>query len=79
MQYFSTCDISEFVFRYPRGCVPVLVRYVQSIVVNMLSPIVILVRSRGMRLYRAIFVIYAYDRIPHDRHGSDTMFNTHCF
>ena len=29
VQYFNTCDISKFVFRYPRGCVPVLNHYVQ--------------------------------------------------
>ena len=67
MQYFSTCDISEFVFRYPHGCVPVSSWYIQSIVVDVLSPVVTLVRSGGMRLYRAIFVIYAYDRILHDK------------
>ena len=66
VQYFSTCDISEFVFRYPRGCVPVTRGYIRSIVVDVLSPIVTLVRLGGMRLYRAIFVIYAYDRIQHD-------------
>ena len=37
-----------------------------TLVVDVLSPIVTLVRSGEMRLYRAIFVIYAYDRIMHD-------------
>ena len=66
MQYFSTCDISEFGFRYPLGYVPVQVCYIQSIVVYVLSSIGTLVCSGGMRLYCAIFVIYAYDRILHD-------------
>ena len=43
-----------------------LVCYILSLVVDVLSPIVTLVRSGGMRLYRDIFVIYAYDRILHD-------------
>ena len=50
----------------PSGAYRFLDCYIQSTVVNMLSHIVILIRSRGMRLYRAIFVIYAYDRILHD-------------
>ena len=62
----STCDISEFGFRYPLGCVPVQVCYIQSIIVYVLSSIGTLVRSGGMRLYRAIFVIYAYDCILYD-------------
>ena len=43
----------------------------------MLSPIVTLVRSRGMRLYRAIFVIYAYDRILHDTYTDVSAFYGH--
>ena len=43
------------------------ISYGLTTVVNMLSRIVILIRSGGMRLYRAIFIIYAYDRIMHDR------------
>ena len=50
----------------PSGAYWFLDCYTQSTVVNMLSPIVILIRSGGMRLYRAIFFIYAYDRIMHD-------------
>ena len=41
----------------PAGAYRFLVCYIQSIVVDVLSPIVTLVRSGGMRLYRAIFVI----------------------
>ena len=63
---FSTCDIFEFVFRYPRGCIPVssllhtINRCRCAISYSHIGSF------RGMRLYRAIFVIYAHDRIMHD-------------
>ena len=59
----------------PSGAYRFLDCYTQSIVVNMLSSIVIMVRSGGMRLYRAIFVIYAYDRIMHDNAATGHRFN----
>ena len=63
---FSTCDIFEFVSRYPHGCVPVssllhtITRCKWAISYRHISPF------REKRLYRAIFVIYAHDIIMHD-------------
>ena len=60
VQYFSTCDISEFVFRYPLGCVPV-----SSLLHTINRCRCVISYShigsfKGMRLYHAIFVIYMY-------------------
>ena len=66
VQYFSTCDILEFVFRYPHGCVPV------SKLLHTINRCkwIISYRHIGLfrekRLYRVIFVIYAHNCILSD-------------
>ena len=70
VQYFSTCDIFEFVCRYPRGCVPV------SSLLHTINRCKWAISYRhigsfmGKHLYRVIFVIYAHDCILPDNIAS---------
>ena len=63
---FGTCDIFEFVNRCPRGNAPVRELVIYNHCCRCLSPIGTFVRSRVLRLFRVIFVIYAHDGILPD-------------
>ena len=66
VQYLAHVIYSSLYLGTPASAYRFLVCYIQSIVVDVLSSYRHIDSFRGMGLYRAIFVMYAHDRIMHD-------------